>query len=164
VYVQLITLSITLPRDWFVNPQVLSEFYERFKDAPPEEIKRFSYNQGLALGRSIVERLKIEGDDGEAIAAVLREALRDEPTARIVHVGKRSVLLRNSGFCPLMTAALSLGLPWAWLCEVLGWPFFHGLVSAVNPKVDMKMIRRRAKGDPCCDHLFEVGEGRLILP
>jgi hypothetical protein len=64
--------------------------------------------------------------------------------------------------CPVMAACLSLNLPWGWMCEVLGWPFFHGLASAVNPKVDLRMVRRRMKGDPYCDHLFEMGEGKLI--
>ena len=74
-------LEISLPEDWYVNPRVLAEFYERFKDRPREEIKGFSFGQGLALGLEVVERLGIEGDDEEAIAAVLREILRDEPTA-----------------------------------------------------------------------------------
>jgi len=157
-------LEISLPGDWYVNPLVLGEFYEKFKDRSKKEIQEYSFKQGLTLGKRVAEQLGIKGGGGEAIAAVLREVLKDEPTAEIVSVEKDRVLLRNSGFCPLMTAALSLGLPWTWLCEVLGWPFFHGLASAVNPKIDLKMVKRRAKGDPCCDHLFEVGEGRLILP
>ena len=157
-------LNISLPKDWFVNPQVLGEFYEKFKDKPREEIIKFSFNQGLALGRDVIKQLGIKGNDEKAIAAVLREVLKDEPTAKIIRVEEGKVLLRNSGFCPLMTAALSLGLPWTWLCEVLGWPFFHGLASAVNPRIDLKMIKRRAKGDPYCDHLFELGTGKLILP
>ena len=159
-----VCLEISLPRDWYVNPQVLGEFYERFKDRPHEEIQRFSFNQGLALGRRVVRELGVRGEGGEALAAVLREVLRGEPTAKILLVERDKVLLRNSGFCPLMTAALSLGLPWTWLCKVLGWPFFHGIASAVNPRFDLKMVKRRAKGDPYCDHLFELGEGRLILP
>lgn len=157
-------MDLSIPADWFVNPQVLGDFYERFKDRSPEEIRRFSYEQGIALGRSIIEQRGIKGDDEKAIAALLRAVLRDEPTAKILKVGEGKVLLRNSGFCPLMTACLSMNLPWTWMCSVLGWPFFHGLASAVNPRVDLSMTKRRAKGDPYCDHLFEIGEGRLILP
>ena len=156
-------MEISLPEDWYVNPRVLAEFYERFKDRPREEIKGFSFGQGLALGLEVVERLGIEGDDEEAIAAVLREILRDEPTARIVYVREGEVLLRNSGFCPLMTAALSLDLPWAWLCEVLGWPFFHGIASAVNPEVDMEMAKWRGRGDPYCDHVFRIEKRSEVL-
>jgi hypothetical protein len=149
--------------DWFVNPQTLADFHHAFKDEKPEVIRKHSYDEGLALGRQLVEQLGIEGDDEKAIASVLAEVLRFEPTAEIISVGKGSVLLRNSGFCPVMAACLSLNLPWGWMCEVLGWPFFHGLASAVNPRVDLSMVRRRLKGDPYCDHLFEIGQGRLII-
>lgn len=155
------SLSITL--DWFVNPQTLAEFHERFKDEQPEFIQKHSYEEGLALGRKLVEQLGIEGKDEQAIATVLQEVLQFEPTAQIVSVKEGRVLLRNSGFCPVMAACLSLNLPWGWMCEVLGWPFFHGLASAVNPKVDLIMVKRRMKGDPYCDHIFQIGEGRLTI-
>jgi len=157
-------LDITIPADWFVNPRALIEFYQKYKDLSSEEIKRFSYEQGLALGRSIIELHEIMGNDENAIAAVLKVVLRDEPSAKILSVGNGKVLLRNSGFCPLMTACLSLNLPWAWLCESLGWPFFHGLASAVDPRINLTMVKRRMKGDPYCDHVFEKGEGKIILP
>jgi hypothetical protein len=152
-----------LPEDWFVNPQVLGSFYEKFKAKSPEEINKFSFDQGLELGRTLAREMGIETRDLKGLSTLLRAVLKHEPTAKIIEMNDK-VLLRNSGFCPLMVAATSLNLPWSWFCEVLGWPFFHGLASAVNPKVDLKMIHRRAKGDPYCDHLFELGEGRLILP
>jgi len=155
------SLSVTL--DWLVNPQTLADFHKRFRHEKPELIRKHSCEGGLALGRKLIQQLGIEGNDEEAIAALLREVLQFEPTAEILSVGDGKVLLRNSGFCPLMVACLSLDLPWGWMCEVLGWPFFHGLASAVNPKVDLSMVKRRLKGDPYCDHLFEIGEGRLIL-
>lgn len=154
--------SPSISLDWFVNPQTLADFHEKFKDENPEVIKKHSYQEGLAVGRRLIEQLGIEGDDEQAIAALLQEVLQFEPTAKIVAVGEGKVLLRNSGFCPVMAACLSLDLPWDWMCRVLGWPFFHGLASAVNPKVDLSMTKRRLKGDPCCDHIFEMGEGRLI--
>ncbi|MEM2905432.1 MAG: hypothetical protein QW057_06205 [Candidatus Bathyarchaeia archaeon] len=157
-------MGITISGDWFVNPRALLEFYERYSDRPPDEIKRFSYQQGLALGRAIIEQQGIRGRDEKAIAAVLKTVLRDEPSAKILSVGEGRVLLRNSGFCPLMTACVSLNLPWAWLCEVLGWPFFHGLASAVDPQVNLTMLKRRMKGDPYCDHIFEHGEGKMLIP
>jgi len=98
------------------------------------------------------------------VASVLRAVLRDEPTAKITNIEGGRVLLRNSGFCPLMTACASMNLPWTWLCSSLGWPFFHGLASAINPKVNLTFAKRRERGDPYCDHIFEIGEGRLIIP
>jgi len=153
-----------LPEDWFVNPQVLGKFYNEFKDKPPEEIRKFSFNQGLEVGRSLAKEIGIKTNDAQGISTLLSAVLKHEPTAKVTQIDTHKVLLRNAGFCPLMVAATSLNLPWSWFCEVLGWPFFHGLASAVNPKINLKMIQRRAKGDPCCDHLFEIGEGKLILP
>lgn len=157
-------MDITIPEDWFINPRALLDFYKKYKDRSSEEIKRFSYEQGLALGRAIIERNEIKGDDEKAIAALLKVVLKDEPSAEILSVGEGKVLQRNSGFCPLMTACLSLNLPWAWLCESLGWPFFHGLASAIDPKINLIMTKRRMKGDPYCDHIYERGEGKIILP
>jgi len=157
-------LSLTIPGDWFVNPKVLGEFYSKYKNYPIKEIRKISFEQGLEIGRSVKEKLRIKSDDIEAVAAVLKTVLKDEPTAKIMGVQEGKVLLRNSGFCPLMTACLSMNLPWTWLCSALGWPFFHGLASAVNSKVNLTLIKRREKGDPHCDHVFEIGEGRLVLP
>jgi len=156
-------LSLTIPGDWFVNPRVLGEFYSKYRNLEVKEIRKVSYEQGLALGMSLKEQLGIRGEDTAAIAELLRNVLKDEPTASIT-TEKGKVLLRNSGFCPLMTACLSMNLPWTWLCSALGWPFFHGLASSVNPKVDLIMAMRREKGAPHCDHVFQIGEGRLIIP
>jgi len=157
-------MSLTIPGDWFVNPKVLGEFYSKYKTHPIEEIRKVSFEQGLAFGRSMKTQLGIAGDGIENVAEVLKAVLKDEPTAKITSLDRGRIMLRNSGFCPLMTACLSMNLPWTWLCSALGWPFFHGLASAVNAKVNLTMTKRREKGDPHCDHIFEIGEGRLILP
>ena len=156
-------MSITIPGDWFVNPKVLGEFYKKYKNHEIKEIRKVSYEQGLAFGQQLKKQLGTHGEDTQAIAALLRNVLKDEPTAKVTTEEGR-VLLRNSGFCPLMTACLSMNLPWTWLCSSLSWPFFHGLASAVNPKVDLTMMTRRESGAPYCDHVFEIGEGRLIIP
>lgn len=156
--------SLSISLDWFVNPQTLADFHERFKDEDPDVIKKHTFSQGVAVGQKLVQQLSVEGDDEETIAALLKEVLQFEPTAKILSVGEGQVLLRNSGFCPVMAACMSLDLPWGWMCEVLGWPFFHGLASAVDPTVDLSMVKRRLKGDPYCDHIFHVaGEGKLIV-
>jgi hypothetical protein len=157
-------MGLTIPGDWFVNPRVLDEFHKKYGGYPTGEIRKVSYEQGLAFGRSIKAELDLKGEDIETLAIVLRAAMRDEPTAKIMGVEEGRIHLRNSGFCPLMTACLSMNLPWTWLCSVLGWPFFHGLAAAVNPMIDLTMTKRREKGDPYCDHIFEIGEGKLIIP
>ena len=157
-------MDLSIHADWFVNPRVLGDFYRSFKDRSAEEIRSFSFQQGLSVGRMVMKQAGITGNGIPAIATLLRVVLKDEPTATVNDLGSGKLLLRNAGFCPLMTACLSMDLPWTWLCSVLGWPFFHGLASAVNPGVNLSMMRRREKGDPCCDHVFEIGQGKLILP
>ena len=157
-------MSLTIPSDWFVNPKVLGEFYGKYKNYKIDEIRKVSFEQGLTLGLSLRKQLGILGMDVESIAVLLKAVLKDEPTAKVMNVENGRVLLRNSGFCPLMTACLSMNLPWTWLCSSLGWPFFHGLASAINPKVNLNMINRREKGSPYCDHIFEIGDGKLIVP
>lgn len=159
-----VRVSLAIPGDWFINPKVLGEFYSRYKDHPIEEIRKVSFQQGVAFGSSVKKQLGIVDEDIGAVAQVLKAVLKDEPTAKITSLENGKIMLRNSGFCPLMTACLSMNLPWTWLCSALGWPFFHGLASAVNLKVNLTMTKRREKGDPYCDHIFEIGEGRLILP
>lgn len=73
-----------MPEDWFVNPQVLGEFYEKFKDRTPEEIRRFSFEQGLRLGQKLAGEIGIKTDSIENIAALLSVVLKHEPTAKIV--------------------------------------------------------------------------------
>lgn len=68
-------LSISIPGDWFVNPKVLGEFYRKYKDHSVEEIRKVSYDQGLAFGRSMKERLGIKDDNAKAIAALLKDVL-----------------------------------------------------------------------------------------
>jgi hypothetical protein len=157
-------LSLSIPADWFVNPKTLKAFHEKYKDNEPEEIRKVSFMQGMAVGKSIKEQIGVRGDGLDSVSAVLKALLKDEPTASVTGVEKGKLILRNSGFCPLMTACTSMNLPWTWLCSVLGWPFFHGVASAVNPRVNLTMTRRRERGDPYCDHVFEIGEGKLILP
>lgn len=156
-------MALKIPGDWYVNPKVLGEFYDTYKNHPVEEIRKVSFKQGLQYGQLLKEQSKVSGEGTEAIAKVLETLLRDEPTAEILQIDEGKVLLRNSGFCPLMTACLSMNLPWTWLCSSLGWSFFHGVASAVNPKVNLTMSKRREKGDPCCDHIFEIGEGKLVI-
>ncbi len=156
-------MSLVIPGDWFVNPKVLEEFYRKYKNLDVKEIRKVSFNQGLELGQTLKKQLDLHGEDTTAIANLLRAVLKDEPTAKVT-TEKGRVLLRNSGFCPLMTACLSMNLPWTWLCSALGWPFFHGLASAINPRVDLTMTKRREQGAPYCDHVFEIGEGKLIIP
>jgi len=62
----------------------------------------------------------------------------------------------NTAFCPMMTSALTLNIPWKWLCPNLGWPLIRGIAHAVNPKAELKMGSWRADGASVCKHITEI--------
>ncbi|MFQ6085378.1 MAG: hypothetical protein ACE5OY_03820 [Candidatus Bathyarchaeia archaeon] len=137
------------------DPRKLKKFYKDFKDRSPEVAKKISLERGIKIGHSIAQEAKIKGDDLNAIAAVFREFLRSEPTAKVETLGDR-VRIRNRGFCPVMASSMSLNIPWQWLCERLGWPLFIGIARGINPHAEMTMMKYRHRGDPYCQHLFEI--------
>jgi hypothetical protein len=137
-----------------LDPKVLVDFYEKFKDKPPEAVRKIAFKQGMAAGRAIVQQMNIKGKDVAAIADIVGVVLKDEPLAEI-EVYDNKVRLKNEGFCPLMYVSTSLNVPWDWACRNMGWPFFHGLGAAIIPDIDLRIIKWRNKGDPYCDHVYE---------
>lgn len=133
----------------------LGDFYKRFKDDPIEEVKKVSFDQGVDTGGTLMRQLGIEGDDVRALEVLLRSIIGNEPTATIEVKGD-SVRLANRGFCPMMATCMSLDIPWDWMCNNFGWPFFNGLGVSVNPDFDFKAVMYRYRGDPYCDHVFEL--------
>ena len=138
-----------------LGPKVLKKFYEEFKDKPPEAVKKISFEQGVKVGNALLQQMDVKGDDLARIQALLRVIAANEPTVEI-EISNNKTYLRNKGFCPFMTACLALNLPWDWFCPNFGWPFFHGLGAAVNPNTELKVIKWRYKGDPYCDHVYEI--------
>jgi hypothetical protein len=73
-------MGLTIPEDWFVNPRVLDEFHKKYGGYSIGEIRKASYEQGLAFDRSIKAELGLKGDDIETLAIILRAVMRDEPS------------------------------------------------------------------------------------
>ena len=133
-------------------------FYKDYKDKPEEEAKAFAYQQGKTFARALMEKMSIKGNNLESIAAVLREVLKYEPTAR-VEVHGDEIHLINEGFCPVMETSLAFNLPWEKMCRIMGWPFFTGLAHAINPNavfITPEELKWRLKGDPYCFHIFRI--------
>jgi hypothetical protein len=130
-----------------------SEFYRRFKD-DPEAAQQEAFKIGEAIGCTIMKELNIKGDDLQAIAKVLNASLRQTSTLTTIQGNK--VIIANRGFCPIMASALSLNIPWKWLCPNLGWPITRGAVHAVNPKAKVKIGSWRAEGGQLCEHIYEI--------
>jgi hypothetical protein len=137
------------------DPKALVEFYRKFKDTPPELVKKIAFEQGISTGRILAQQMGIKGNNLTALASLLKIVLGYEPTVEI-EVHDTKVHLKNKGFCPLMSACLALNLPWDWMCNNLGWPFFQGLGVAIVPNVDLKILQWRKRGDPYCDHVYTI--------
>lgn len=59
------------------------QFYKDYRDEPEEEAKAFAYQQRTTFAHALMEKISIKVNDLEDIAALLKEALKYEPTARV---------------------------------------------------------------------------------
>jgi hypothetical protein len=132
-----------------------SEFYKRFRNAP-EAAKKQAFELGQEMGRMLVKEFNIKGNDVKSIAAVLNALVGRITVEAPARIEDNKVIISNRAFCPIMLSSMSLNLPWLWLCPNLAWPFMQGAASVVNPLVRLTVPSWRAKGDPVCDHVFEV--------
>ena len=131
------------------------EFYKQFKE-DPEAAKKAAFQLGVEMGEQFKRIYNIEGDDLNAVAALLDATMievKGEPTAK---VEGNKVILRNSGFCVIMRASVTLGIPWEWLDTNFAWPWLEGIVSTIRPDIKMRVPQARNRGDPVCVHIFEI--------
>lgn len=101
-------------------------------------------------------RNNIQGDDLEAIAAILNAAMK-AVMAGSSRIEENRVIMLNTGFCPIMRASMSLGLPWEWLDTSFAWPWLEGIVSNIRPDIKLTIQSARCRGDKACVHVFEIG-------
>jgi len=131
------------------------DFYKGLKN-DPDKAQQESFELGTRVGHALMARLDLKGADLDTLVLVLNafaREVRSEPTAK---VEGNKVVITNKSFCPIMVSARAFNIPWHWLDENAGWPFFKGLASAVNPNVEHKVAKARAKGDLLCEHIFEI--------
>ena len=136
----------------------LSQFYNRFKDQPPEAAEAEAFKIGQALGLEAARKLKLKGSDVNAIAKVVSEvfAKMKYGTATSVAIEGNKAVARGAYVCPIMVSAASLKIPWDWLDKNFAWPMMRGIASAVNPKVQFKVEKARCYGDSICEHVFQI--------
>ena len=130
-----------------------SEFYRRFKD-DPEAAQQEAFTRGEAIGRALIKELNIKGDDLQALAKVLNAF--GQQTSTLTTVQGNRAIVANRGFCPIMASAISLNIPWEWLCRNMGWPIIRGMAHAVNPKAKVNIGSWRAEGGKLCEHIYEI--------
>jgi len=131
------------------------EFYERYKD-DPEDARDSAFKLGRELGDVLRGRLEDPGDDLETVAAILNEfqrTVQGEPTAKVE--GDR-VVMRCSGFCPVMRAAMTLSLPWRWLDDNLALPLVRGVASTIISGIKLRIPSAKSRGDSTCVYVFET--------
>jgi hypothetical protein len=131
----------------------LSEFYKRFKN-DPQAAQQEAFKTGEAAGCAFIREHNIKGDDLQTMTKVLNGILQQTSTSATIE-GNRAIV-SNRGFCPIMASAISLNIPWKWLCRNYGWPIIRGVAHAVNPKVKLTIGSWRAEGGQLCEHFYEI--------
>jgi len=131
-----------------------SEFYSQFKNNP-DEAKRTAFRLGQERGQLLKSRNNIQGDDLEAIAEILNARMEQLMGGRATVEGNRVVMV-NTGFCLVMRASMTLGIPWEWLDTNAAWPSLEGIVSNIRPNIRMTIPSARCRGDKACIHVFEI--------
>ena len=133
------------------------EFYRKYKDNP-EAAQQEAFKRGEAIGFALMKELNIKGDDLQALAKILNAFGKQVSTLTTIQDNR--AIVANRGFCPIMASALSLNIPWEWLCRNMGWPIIRGIAHAVNPKAKMNIGSWRAEGDKLCEHIYEIEQSK----
>jgi len=130
------------------------EFYERFKN-DPEAAKKTAFKIGQEFSQILLQRLGVHGDGLETVVKVLNEfqrTVQGDPNAK---VEGDKITMHCSGFCPIMRAALTLNIPWAWLDSNFAWPMIGGIASYIMPDINLRVPSTKNRGDPACIYIFE---------
>jgi hypothetical protein len=118
------------------------EFYQLYKEDPGLG-RREAFNIGQRTGLSIRERENIQGESLEDLSMLLDCALRDVYGDYTTNVEADKLILRNTGFCAIMRAALNHNIPWMWVDEYFAWPILEGLASIIRPDVKLTIHKTR---------------------
>ena len=136
----------------FMSP---AEFYRRFRDDPSAG-QRAAFQIGQEMGRKIKSKYDIQGEDSGAVAEILNAAMRTVMGEETARAEGDMVTLRNTGFCAIMRAAMTLNLPWEWIDTNFAWPWIEGIVSIIRPGIKLRIPSARCRGDKACLHVFEL--------
>ena len=132
------------------------EFYEQFKN-DPEAARREAFQVGLEMGQVLRQRYHVQGEGLQGVVELLNAFGRSVRALEAsAEVEGEKVVMRNSGFCAVMRAALTLNIPWEWLDNNFAWPMLEGMVSLIGPEIKMRVSSARCRGDAACMHIFEI--------
>lgn len=132
-----------------------AEFYRRFRDDPSAG-KEAAFQIGQEMGQALKRKNNIQGEDLEAVAEILNATMRAVKGEETARAEGDKVTMRNTGFCGVMRAAITLNLPWEWLDTNFAWPWLEGIVSIIRPDIKLRIPSARCRGNKVCIHLFEL--------
>lgn len=136
----------------FISPK---DFYEQFKN-DSNAAKKTAFQIGRDMAQILKKKYNIQGGGLEAVAEILNATMRTVKGEQSAKVEGNRVTMHNTGFCAIMRAALTLGVPWEWLDANFAWPWLEGIVSLVKPEMKLRMSSARCRGDEACIHIFET--------
>ena len=132
-----------------------SEFYQNYKN-DVEAARKAAFQIGQDMGRTMIQKGGVKGNDLGAVADILNSAMRLVKGEQSARLENDKITMRNIGFCAIMRVALTLDIPWEWLDSTFAWPWLEGIVSIVRPDVRLSVSSARCRGDKACVHVFEI--------
>ena len=131
------------------------EFFNQFKNNPGL-VKKIAFKMGQEMGLVLKLKKNIQGENLDAVAEILKVAIRMEEGEHSIRVKDGQVTIQNLGFCPVMNAVQNFDLNWEWIDTNFAWPWLEGIVSIIRPDIKLNIHKARCKGDSVCMHSFEV--------
>lgn len=133
-----------------------SDFYQKYRD-DVGAARKAAFQIGQKMGRMMIQKDGIKGNDLGAVADILNSAMRLVKGEQSARLENDKITMRNTGFCAIMRAALTLDIPWEWLDSNFAWPWLEGIASIVRPDIRLSVSSARCRGDKVCVHVFEIG-------
>lgn len=133
------------------------DFYKKYRNEP-DKCRTEAHELGMKVGRELMSKLNLSGDNLETMAAIANAFMSDIKAETTARVEENKVVWYNRSFCPVMISARSFNQPWLWLDENVAWPMMQGLATVVNPNIKHYVPSARAKGDLVCQHVWELIE------
>jgi hypothetical protein len=134
-------------------------FFDEYGEDALKIWKKVNENRGLKKGRYLIKKYRITGSDLSSVKRLIEAYLDDDPerTAKpeIKLEGDR-LILESYGFCPLIVTAKIINIDMDFTCPYSTRPYFLAMCRAVNPKVNHKNSKWRAKGDEVCQEIFWI--------
>jgi hypothetical protein len=136
-------------------------FVGRFGADALDVWKKINEERGFKKGKFLVKKYGIKGNDLEAVKKLIEAYLKEDPerTAQpTIELKGNELTIESQGFCPILISAKMLNINMDNTCPFSTRPYFLAMCRAVNPKIQHKNTKWRAKGDDVCKESFWIEE------